>query len=433
LPSFAQRSRRLAPESLSPSHRVARARLVRLAALLLLALVCAGCVSHAPAPPTPRPRAVEPVAPLALAPPPAPRPPPPTLQASLSLSELWLKPLGEETATLAAPAGTSVSWFASIRGITSHLLVWNDGIYVTADHVNRVATYPATGDLPPGAAAAMRLHEAGRMTFVSTHHPGASLVVTVRPDAPPEARAFLVGEPGAERFVPDAVEVRPEGLLTFLNEAQTVGDATGTSFLVLLPETGPTLRVTGVDEGLYDLLAVVRDGSGAQAELRGRFLVDFDRPDAETRFGPYSGTFEQPGAANAVLPGAAFSFNASYPVRSLVVSYHATSRAPVPASVRVTLLREGEPVASASSATSQELRLSDLPAGRYRVQVDAEQGALVDWDAAAGAVYRQRAERAAAVLVEEEVARTQHPGDVLLLPRRGVRLEGHVDPEAPRV
>lgn len=361
---------------------------MRLAALVLLALVCAGCVTHESAPPAPPTRATPAFETLALATPAAPAPAPRALQASLALSDVWLKPLQSETATLAAPAGTTVTWFASIRGITSHLLVWNGGTYVVADHVNRALKLPATGDLPPGAEATIRFPEAGRASFTSRNHPGASLVVTVRPDAPGDARVFLVGDPGAERFVPDAVELRPNGALTLANEAQSMGDATGASFLLLLPDSGPTLHVTGVDEGLYDLVASVRDASGASAELRGKFLVDFDKPDDQARVGPYSGTFTAPPAPLLVPSGESFSFNATFPVRSLVVDYHAASRAPASGSVRVTLLRDGQAVSTASSATSQAIRLEDLPAGRYALRVEPEQGALVDWSVGASLVYR---------------------------------------------
>lgn len=380
------------------SLRSACPRLVRLALLLLAALLVApGCVVRGPTPRVPS-AASEYVVPEALVPDvgvasalPDATPARAPIQASLRVAQDWLKPLDTVEAQLTAPAGTSVAWYVAMRGANAHVLALNSGTYVVADHQQRAPRRPTTGDIAPGGApVSLTLDEPGLYAFGSQRAPGASLRVDVRPDAPAGsvARVFLVGKPGEVRFVPDEVTMRPGATLRVANQAEQSADATATSFLLLLPQRDPRVAFGAVDEGAYDLLAVVTDASGGRGEAGARFLVDFDRPVAHERIGPYSGVFNAPAAPPAPAESASWPLRAANPVRELRLAVAARSDMPAPASVELVLLRGQQEVARTSSADAEGIHLLDLPPGDYAIEARAAEGVLVAYTVEGAASYR---------------------------------------------
>ena len=362
---------------------------------LLGALLLAGCVvpwatpEEAPAASRPAaPPEAEPAVVAAAAPGPAV----PALPASLSFSGLWLWPVQDQAATLEAPGATRVAWFVGIDGIHPDVRFVRGRPYVTAAP-GKAADHPVhVGPLEPGGAAALRLHEAGRHVFALAPATGpgeaaasalapapAPVAVTVLPEGPERASVFLVEEEGRPRLVPDRVQLRSGGRLTFVHEAREPLSLHRAAFQPWIGMGGATLDLTPVDEGLYTLVAEVADDAGRRGEAQGRFLVDYDRPPQRHDLGPARGSFLGPPAPEQPE---ALGFVAELPILALRLWGNATSRlGEDDAAVRVTLARDGAPLARLTlTPQGGHLALADLPPGRYEVLIEPAGGNLLAYD-----------------------------------------------------
>lgn len=370
---------------------------MRLAAALLLALLLTGCTALDAPPRTASPVASARDAAAAEAPdltafalasstvPLAPIP------VEISLSERWLKPFGAVEARAIAPAGARVAWFVEREDVEPAATVVDGEVYVlkstTPDHHD--ADGPrmriAVADLPAdGRARTLRLPEAGRYQFEAD---GARLVVNVWPGAPSGAgQAFVSADDTALRFDPPELDVTPGARVLLWNHAGralSFRETTFAAFVPLAPEGG---RLTPIDEGLYVLSALGLGADGARGLARLAFLVDFERPSDALAAGPYAGRFL---AAEGGAEGPArIGLRAELPLQWLAVRFRATSMVPIPSSVEVSLLDEGErALASASSLTTSEIRWGELPAGNYTLSVLGEHGAFVSYEIAAEGRY----------------------------------------------
>lgn len=329
------------------------------------------------------------LAPLALARPVA-APEPPSVEASLSLDVRWLKPFRSFEATLATLPSASVAWFVEHEEGDAEATSTTRGIFVhkaaIADHhgAPRTRTHADVPDLAPdGRARALRAEIPGRFTLDAE---GARLVLNVWPGAPAgPTQAFLArGEGAALRFEPRELDAAPGARILLWNEAGRSVDVRETGFAAYVPLEGARGPLTPIDEGLYRLHALVRAEDGARGLASETFLVDFERPAERIAIGPLRGEFSHPELARDVRG----TFTAHHELRALDLWFNATSGAPAPASVIVTLLREGEVVASASTLASSSLSFADAPPGEYAIEVQPEHGALVRFDLTGEGVYR---------------------------------------------
>lgn len=361
--------------------------------LLLLALLVAGCVSFGAPPPAEAPAAAgapapEPEAP-AFAPPEAA--PAPRLAASMRFSEVWLRPVQDQSAQLDAPGATRVRWFVGIEGVHPEVRFIAGRPYVTAQ-AGKTADHPAsTGLIDPGRAAAVRLVEQGRHLFAVPGHPEATFALTVVSDAPAEesVTAFLAEDgAGSLRVLPERLAVRPGTRVVFVSQVAAPAEVARTAFQPWVGTGGRALNLTPVDEGMYTLFAEVADEAGAQGEARGRFLVDFDRPATRREVGPVDGSFTTgPLAAGTPPAEEREAFEAEYPIRVLRIAANASSPLPGGAAVRVQLARGDEVLADMVTGETDAVTLFDLPAGGYVLRVAHEAGHAVSYEATLRLTY----------------------------------------------
>lgn len=362
-----------------------------LALIVALASVLAGCTAPPPEPQVePTSEEPAPLAPLALA-----RPAhtaPPTLPVSLAVDVPWLKPFREVTPTLDAPSDARVAWFIEHDEVDARASVVDDDVFVlkstTPDHHNTQGPRSRADLLdfaPDGRARTLRVQVPGRYVLEAE---GARLAINAWPDAPKDGptQAFFVDADGAARFEPAEIDLPVGGRVLLWNQAGSSVDVLEVGFAahLPLPERGGAL--TPIDEGLYHVVALAVDARGARGVARAGFLVDFERPSEFVGIGPIRGDYVYPETgAERVVRG---TFTAHYPMRTLDLWFNATSAVPAPASIEVTLLHEGEAVATASSLTSRSLALVDAPAGTWAVEVRGEHGALVGFELTGEGVYR---------------------------------------------
>lgn len=370
----------------------ARQRVV-IPAALVLALLLAGCTAlpeRAPTSvlpsilPSALPQDFAPIAFDLVSPPGTPSAPP--LAVALTLSERWLKPFGTFEANVVAPADARGAWFVAHDEVEPRASVVDGEVYVlkstTPDHhdTDGARARIAPSELAPdGRARTLRLPEAGRYQFEAA---GARFMVNVWPDAPVGvSQTFLLdADAGAVRFDPPEIDAAPGARVLLWNHASRALEFRETAFAAFVPLPTEGGRVTPIDEGLYTLSALAVGADGARGLARAAFLVDFERPSGRLSAGPYTGRFVAPelGAEDPVRIG----FRADHPLEELVVRFNASTTAPVPGSIEVSLLDEGDrPIASASSLTSNEIAWGELPAGGYAILVRGEHGALVSFEA----------------------------------------------------
>lgn len=309
----------------------------------------------------------------------------PLLPARLVFSELWLWPVQDQIARLESEGATSVLWFVGIEGIHPDVRIVGGRPYVTA-RPGKAEEHPLrTPAIEPQGGVSVRLEDAGRHVLALEGHPASTLAVTLLPDGPERATAFIVEEEGKPRFVPDHVRLGAGGHVTLRNQAREAHAAYRVAFLPLIAEGGTALDFTPVDEGLYTLVAEVADDAGRRGAAQGRFLVDYDRPPKGQDVGPLKGNF-----LGAPWPDEPHTFRlvAHHPVATLHLWGNATSRTGGDATVRVELTREGAPVAGfLLRPEGGSLALADLPPGEYQGRILVEGGNLVGYDLGGRATF----------------------------------------------
>jgi len=361
---------------------------VKRGALVLLALLLAGCTAPDAAPP-PEPRAVQ-EAPLLLGLAPPERVVPLPLALSVSLSERWLKPLRGVEVDVEASPGAMVAWFASLEEAEPRASSIGGDVFLmrASTQERRDGTGPrAPASLAPlepdGRARTMHVAHAGRYAFAAE---GARLVVNAWPQAPAgAAQAFLLEEDGALRFEPPELDVAPGARVLVWSQVARAVVVEEVSYAAWVPLEARGGRVTPVDEGLWTLVAVAV-GANARGAASASFLVDFERPSDRLAVGPYAGDFAAP-EAGAHEPRR-LTFGAEHPLQRLRIGFAARSSAPAPASVVVALYHEDALLGEASSVASSEMLFEELPAGKYALVVRGEHGALVGYEVAAEGLYR---------------------------------------------
>lgn len=312
--------------------------------------------------------------------------PPPVLAVSASLAPQWLKPFGSFEAVSTLPAGARVAWFVEHEEVEARATVVDGEVYVlkatTPDHhlTEKRSRADLAGFAADGRARAMRFDAPGRYTLAAGD---ARLVVNVWPDAPLDgpAQAFLLDASPAARFDPPEVDLASGARLLLWNYASgddATLDLLESGYAAYVPLAAHGGRVTPIDEGLYRLTLLARDGEGAKGIARVPFLVDFERPSERVSLGPYTGRFTVGEGLTDEHHRA--TLEAKHPLRALYVRVNASSMVPAPASVALELTRDGEPVAATSTVTSGELALEDLPAGRYEVRLRPEHGVGVAYE-----------------------------------------------------
>jgi hypothetical protein len=318
----------------------------------------------------------------------------PTLAAEATLSQRWLKPFSMVETTPRVPEGARIAWFVEHEEVEPRSTIVGGEVYVlkstTPDRSRPEGTRTRAdidGLAPDGRARVLRIEEPGRYVLAAE---GARLTVNVWPDAPRDAgaQAFLFeGLQGDVRFEPAEIDLARGGRLTLWNEASRALDVREAGFAAYVPLPREGGRITPIDEGLYHLVLIARDDLGARGVAREPFLVDFERPSERLSAGPATGRFTAAEAGGDVEPAQSLAFGAQHPLRSLTIRFSASSPVPVPASVSVTLRHEGVEVATASTLTTGEIVLGEMPAGSYRVVVAPEHGAAVSFEVSASGVY----------------------------------------------
>lgn len=320
----------------------------------------------------------------------------PRLPVALEAPQRWLKPFGLLEVASSVPDGSRAAWFVEHEEVEARATTVDGEVYVlkstTPDHhmsdVKR-GRADLLGIEPDGRARALRIDVAGRYTLAVGD---ARLVVNVWPDAPADASAQAIlfddGAGGVDP-APGEVDLPTGGRLLLWNQAGRVVDVREAGFAAHVPLPANGGRVTPIDEGLYRLVLVARDASGARGAASMPFLVDFERPAERLSVGPATGRFvvAETGGEGPVDPPYALAFGAQHPLRELVLRFNDSSPLPAPRSVEVTLLHENVPLASASTLTANELLFTDLPAGSYDVVVRPEHGAIVSFEVTVSGLY----------------------------------------------
>lgn len=363
--------------------------------MLVLVALLAGCTGLAvppPAEPEATPAWAETEAPTRTR---VPAPEAPLLRAiamNASMEARWLKPLQPATASVVVEPGARVAWFVGHAEEDAAITTIADDVFVsktsTAEsrHRHRAGEpahdHPGFGRSPtqaPGlsedAPRAMRLPLPGRYVLGAED---ARLTVHVFPGAARDAatQATLVEENGRLRFVPDALAFPPGARMQLWSQLEAPRDVREVSYATFLPGEEHALAFTPIDEGLYTLHAYAQ-APGAAGAASMRFLVDFERPAERLALGPWGGRLTQGEGGGEERR---YSVTAQHPLASLEARFNASSLLPAPASVTVTLERDGETLASASSVSEDRLTAENLPAGRYHLVVRGEHGALVGYD-----------------------------------------------------
>ena len=351
----------------------------RLAALAL-ALLCAGCVdlgAHDAAPATILPAHAGIAAQLDYAP--ADATPPPGSGYAMDLPDVWLRPYQQANATVDAP-GAAIAWYAGIVGDPLRATRIGGETYLGRD-VTRNRTL-GTRDIEPGAAETLRLGPEGREVFTSRHAPSMLATVTLDANATDgSARIYMVGDRNAPRFVPDAITLRPGGLVTFVNKANATLDANEREFLARIPSDAARLVFHPVELGVYDLVATARGGPHGDGEARGRFLADFDRPNTHLDFAPIVGRSASAAAPDPFATSEPQALPAALPIRELRIGVRLTTQVPNAApSIRVQLRQDGRPLLDALAKDGARFTLTDLPPGRLTLSAQPATGFLVDYN-----------------------------------------------------
>lgn len=372
------------------------ARDVRGALLVVLVFVgVAGCVLQDDAAP-PEPSGSAPIpAPSAEPvryglPPNAPVTPLPT---TLELSTQWAKPLDVVTAQATARAST-YAWYVGLRDARTQV-TYVDGVpfLTNADtsagrigggpNVRAGAVAPRarvdTGLLRPGdPPLAVAFPIAARYVLVGRDHAGGSVNVTVAPGGPPEAFVTLRDEGARLGFDPDEVALAPGGSVSFLDESSGAAGAVLSRVLVPLEGTGATLRVSGVDEGAYDVVVVARDGAQGRGVASEPFLNDFERPTVHAVFPAYDGEFTcsnlPPCGGDAVM-----AVNATYPATLAVVNL--TTSSLTPHQVAVSLEQDGHVLSTLLATGDAQLQARGVHEGTLLLRLAPTSGALVTYHA----------------------------------------------------
>lgn len=330
--------------------------------------------------------------------------------ATVSLERAWLRPYQPAAASLATAPDATVAWFLEAEGDDVRLTHARGELYASKastpqehhhhaggedDHDDSSApagprrTRADAGEIAPGGRPrALAFQQAGRYLLATPE--GVTVNVTVRPEAPPgPIDAYLVGADGSARFVPDELDVPPGARVLFWNQAAAPVVLLEAAFLTQLPGNGRSASFVPVDEGLWRLHAVVRQGERGLGLASEPFLVDYERPAERSEIGPLRGRLVQADASLPRVEERSLSVSATFPIERLDLAFNASTALPAPGSVRVLVVSaDGRAVADASSAETATLSLRDLPAGRYDVVVRGERGSLVDFDLAGVAAYR---------------------------------------------
>lgn len=331
------------------------------------------------------------------------------LAARVALDRAWLRPYQPAAATVATAPGADVAWFLEAEGDDVRLTHARGALYASKtstpqQHHHHAGETDDHADTPEPASPTRRradvpsLAPGGRPhglvfglegRFLLATPEGAMLNVTVRPDARAgPTDAFLVGPGAGARFVPDELEVPVGARILLWNQAAAPTEVRERAYLARLPAAAEGARFVPIDEGLWRIHAVVRDGARGFGTASAPFLVDFERPAERATIGPLRGRLDQ---ADATLPGVeerALSLSAANPVESLALFFNATSGLPQPSAIRVLVRLDGTTLGEASSLETASLALADLPAGRYDILVRGERGQLVDFELEGVATYR---------------------------------------------
>lgn len=383
---------------------------------VVLAMLFAGCTGFAPAaiegadvdgagPASAPPRDAAPV--FLAADPSAPGLTP--IPARVTLERAWLRPYQPAAATLSTTPGTDVAWFLQAEDDDVLLTRARGSVYAseastpqqhhhhapgTEDHPDAPEAPPASrrrADLdelaPGGRPGALVFALEGR--FLLATPGGATVNVTVRSEAlPGPTDAFLVGPGAGARFVPDELDVPPGARVLFWNQASAATGLREVAYLARVPGTADGVEFVPIDEGLWRLHAVVRDGARGFGTTSAPFLVDFERPAERVEIGPTRGRLAQADASLPEVEERSLSVSATFPLKRLDLAFNASTPLPAPGSVRVLVVGDdGRTHAEASSLETATLSIEDLPAGRYDIVVRGEQGAFVDYELAGLALY----------------------------------------------
>lgn len=356
-------------------------------AVVIIALF-AGCSAPAASPPAEEPSpfvAEEPERALAFVPPATM--PTERLDVSLTLSDRWLKPFRALDLAAATSERARVAWFVELEEEDPRASAVDGDIFLlkasTPDHHNLDgprAPIELSDVAADGRARALRLPIAGRYQLAAED---ARLTVNVWPGAPEggAAQAFLF----EGRFEPAEIDVAPGARVLLWNQAGRTLDVRETGYAAHVPLEGTSGRVTPIDEGLYRMVALAVDGR-ARGVASLSFFVDFERPSDRLHAGPFSGEFTL--AEARIEPPRSIVLRAEHPLERLEVRFEAGSLAPAPASIVVALHDKDGTLARASSLTASALRLDELPAGEYAIEVAPEHGAQVWFRVEAEGVYR---------------------------------------------
>lgn len=359
------------------------------AILLVVAVLAAGCTGSQEPMPLPSSPVVEAeTVQLALAPPDRVVRAP--LDVSLVISESWLRPLRSIDVAMEAPGAARAAWFVELEGTEPRATNLDGEVFVlkstTRDPHNTEGPRPrvTVPDLAAdGRARVAKIERAGRYTLDAE---GARLTINAWPDAPAgAAQAFLIEDAGALRFEPPEIDVAPGTRVLLWSEAPRTVEVREARFAAFVPLAGRAGSITAIDEGLWRLIALaVHDEARGTASAA--FLVDFERPSDRLSVGPFYG--DVPVAEAPLEPPRRIWFRADHPLETFVLSFDARSNAPAPASIVVALYREGELLADTSSLAANELAFTDLPAGKFQIEVRGEHGVLIGYEVSGEGRYR---------------------------------------------
>lgn len=327
------------------------------------------------------------------------------LDVALASSAVWTRPGETVSLTATSATATRFEWF--LAPVASGHGGGHDhgGGGHEAAPSGRAAPAPAnTGDIQPGVYSdPLTLAAEGLYGFHCHPHPWMMLTVVVAADADKGGMQHVQIVDGATqdayRFVPDTLRVRPGTQLVFWNNGTAMHTATQDAFAWRIPQTGSAIEYVPEDVGDFDVLVVATDDARGRGEARTRLLVDAAKPDALQAVGPFAGEFQK-GVPNDPEPEREeFAFSSAHAIETLDISFAATSDAPAPAMISLSLLRDGQEIASATAAESGSLGATNLPAGAYVLRATAAQGVLISYEIAGEALLAlvppERAEGAA--------------------------------------
>lgn len=322
------------------------------------------------------------------------------LDASVNVSEVWVKPGTTVTITSEAASATSVRYFLEKRVAASadphagHDMGGDGGMDHSAhgggdggmDMID-------TGDIAPGVSAEpFTVENTGWYTFHCHPHPWMKFNVTVVEGAATSGviDVHAVNGEGDDtfRFYPEDLTVAPGTQIRVHNNGTVVHTVMEEAFRPFLGE-GASVDVAVDKVGDWDVVAVATDDGNGHGEARTRLVVDPAKPEETKTWDPFTGEFTL--GTPAQPESKKHTFLSEWAMATTTVAWTTAATLPgSPSAVTVTVTAQGaeEPLAQTEEAAAEgELVMENLPAGTYVITITLSEGGLVDYEATVDAVF----------------------------------------------